>query len=539
MASGFRCWRPSILKRTCLAHVLAAFVLCLLWWADGCTHASQEEREPAVAESVNVRGPAVAGAFYPADSEQLRDVVEKYLKSARPRVPDAYRGQRPAALIVPHAGYPYSGQTAAYAYRLLEGKVKPRRVVLVGPAHYYRMSGVISVPPYTHYRTPLGDVPVDDEARSRLLKSGICQSREGAHLREHSLEVQLPFLQVIWDEPPPILPVVVGELSDQDCKRAAAALSEILDEDSLLVVSSDFTHYGARFLYTPFREARGEELLAKIKDLDMEAVRHIEALDPKGFSACVRRTGATICGARPIAIMLHLFSGSETFFGCTLHYSTSAEVTGDLTSTVSYVAFAVYRGTRAVEQGALSAEEKRILLDVARRSIQSFLREGKPLVVRLDDYPELLRQKRGVFVTLKKKGALRGCIGYIGAVRPLVQAVAEVAVKSATQDFRFRPVREEELDELGIEISVLSPFVPVSDPEGIVVGRDGLYIMKGARSGILLPQVPVEQGWDRKTFLEQTCRKAGLPPDSWKDARLYRFTAQVFNESELKEPEDL
>ena len=511
-------------------------VLCSLWGA-GCGHATQEEQERPDAASANVRRPAVAGAFYPAEAERLRATVEKYLAGAKPPVPDAYRSRRPAALIVPHAGYPYSGQTAAYAYKLLEGKEKPRRVVLLGPTHYYRLPGALSVPPYSHYRTPLGDVPVDADARARLLEDPICQSQEGAHVREHSLEVQLPFLQVIWDEPPPILPIVIGDLSDQDCTRAAAALRGVLDEDSLLVVSSDFTHYGPRFRYAPFREARGEELLEEIKDLDMGAVRHIEAFDPKGFTSYVRRTGATICGARPTAIMLHLFSAPEPFFGLKLHYTTSAEITGDLSSSVSYVAFAVYRATEAPEEGVLSAEEKRILLDVARRSVVSFVQEGKPLAVRLDDYPEPLRQKAGVFVTLKKKGALRGCIGYISAAKPLVQAVAEVAMKSAAEDFRFRPVQEDEVDELELEISVLSPFVPVGDPETVVVGRDGLYIVKGASSGLLLPQVPVEQGWDRETFLEQTCRKAGLPPDAWKDARLFRFTAQVFSESDLAQPE--
>jgi len=543
MASGFRCWRPSILWRTHLVLVLVAVVSCLPWWAGGCTHASQEEerepREPAVAESVNVRQPAVAGAFYPADSERLRDVVEKYLKSASPQVPDAYRSRRPAALIVPHAGYTYSGQTAAYAYKLLQGKPKPRLVVLLGPSHHYPMPGTISVPPYTSYRTPLGEVSVDTHASAQLLKCSLCKSLESAHLHEHSLEVQIPFLQVVYEDPPPILPVLVGSLSEEDCRKVADALARVVDEDCLLVISSDFTHYGPRFRYVPFPEAEGDELQAKIEDLDMGAVRYIKAFDPKGFSDYVRRTGATICGAKPITVMLDMFSGSESMWGCTLHYTTSARVGGDVTGSVSYLAFAVYRHSGAAGGTTFSQVEKRILLEIARRSIASVLREGKPLTVRPEDYPEALRRKAGVFVTLKKNGKLRGCIGYISAVKPLVQAVADVAVKSATQDFRFRPVREEELQKLEIEISVLSPFVPVSDPESIVVGRDGLYIMKGARSGILLPQVPVEQGWDRKTFLEQTCRKAGLPPDSWKDARLYRFTAQVFSESELKEPEGL
>jgi len=507
-------------------------VSLILMWAvmtGGCARAKEGlSAEP----ERNVREPAVAGAFYPADASSLRSMVGAFLKKAEPQVPEKYRKRRPVALIVPHAGYIYSGQTAAYAYKLLERKKEPRRVVLLGPSHHVAMRGFVSPAPYTHYRTPLGEIPIDVEARDRLMKSSVCRSTEAAHRFEHCLEVQLPFLQVLWEKLPPIVPVVVGSLNEEECGAAAEAVRGILDEDSLLIVSSDFTHYGPRFRYTPFAETSEQELLGKIRELDMGAVRKIEAFDASGFMRYIRSTGATICGAVPIRLMLRICEAKGQFAGFRLHYTTSAESTGDYENTVSYVSFAVFEAPRAPQEQSYSDQEKTMLLELARRSIRHYFQEGTPLAVRPADYPEELRQKKGVFVTLKEKGRLRGCIGYVRAVRPLVQSVAEMAVEAAFEDPRFLPLAERELEELHIEISVLSALRPVRDPESIIVGRDGLMVVKGLRSGLLLPQVAVEQGWDRETFLENTCRKAGLPLDAWKDADIYRFTAVVFGESD-------
>ncbi len=299
-----------------------------------------------------VRRPAVAGAFYPADPRELRSAVEGHLSKARPRVPDSLKERRPIALIVPHAGYLYSGQTAAYAYKLLQGKDKPSRVVLLGPSHRVYLGEAVSVPPFTHYRTPLGEIAVDMEARDRLLRPPLCVSNPGGHIGEHSLEVQLPFLQVVWEEAPPILPVVVGGPRGEALKQLADGIRNVVDEDTLIVASSDFTHYGPRFMFSPFKGSRGKELAEKIRQLDMGAVEYIRKLDPEGLLKYCDRTGATICGRFPIALMLAALSGSEKLEAVHLHYASSADVTGDCNDSVSYCAIAFYRAGPEEEAGA-------------------------------------------------------------------------------------------------------------------------------------------------------------------------------------------
>ena len=515
---------------------------------------------PAAAQTDNVRSAQFAGMFYPADPDKLRGRVQSYLDKAEPQVPSELRKRRPAVLVVPHAGYPYSGETAAYAYKLLKDTKKPDRIVLLGPSHRVRMGNRISVPPYTACRTPLGDIPIDVSARDTLAKTDVCISEALVHRREHSLEVQLPFIQTIWEDPPPILPVVAGQLREKDWPAVAKAVDRVVDKDTLVVVSSDFIHYGSRFGFTPFSDASGQKLMQKIKQMDLEAVERMKQCDAAGFGQYVKDTGATICGADPIAVMLKMCCPERGLEGHLLHYATSAEVTSDYGSSVSYVAYAAWTGTKdarkepektaaekeegpsgvpekenpSKDQGGLSDSEKRALLQVARDAIKSYVVEDEKLEVQPEDYAESLRKNGGAFVTLKKDGKLRGCMGYIAAVKPLVEAVADMAVNAACKDRRFKPVRKEEIPDLSIEISVLSPFRKVEDPQNIRVGKHGLIVAKGRRSGLLLPQVATEQGWDRQEFLENTCRKAGLSAAAWKNATLYSFTAQVFGVADLE-----
>ncbi|PYQ53115.1 MAG: AMMECR1 domain-containing protein [Acidobacteria bacterium] len=180
----------------------------------------------------------------------------------------------------------------------------------------------------------------------------------------------------------------------------------------------------------------------------------------------------------------------------------------------------------------LNEEQRQRLLRLARTSIESTL-EGRAPEVRSDDYDEDLRRPAGAFVTLRtKRGDLRGCIGSIRAMEPLYRAVATSAVSAAFRDPRFFPVRKEEMTQLDLEISVMGPIEPVSDVNEIEVGRDGLIISRGRFAGLLLPQVAAEYGWDRQTFLDQTCMKAGLPPGAWRaqETRVEKFSAEVFGE---------
>ena len=313
------------------ARILGAAFACALLLA-ATSHDRDEYVRPA----------AVAGAFYPDDPKVLRHAVEQFLEKASPQVPENLKTLRPRALIVPHAGYEYSGQTAAYAYKLLQGKPKPARIVVIGPSHRVYVKGVGVLGPYTHYETPLGRIKMDADACNQLLKSERFVSRAVAHDKEHDLEVQLPFVQVLWPEPPPIVPIIVGELPGNDLKGFAKALAAVLDDDTLIIASSDFTHYGARFDFAPFGETPGKELGEKIQKLDMGAVEFVDKLDGPGFLDYCDRTGATICGRVPIAVLLEVLAGMKGVAGARLHYASSADVVGDGADRVSYYAHAFY-----------------------------------------------------------------------------------------------------------------------------------------------------------------------------------------------------
>ncbi len=185
----------------------------------------------------------------------------------------------------------------------------------------------------------------------------------------------------------------------------------------------------------------------------------------------------------------------------------------------------------------LNNEQKKKLLALARRSIEEYLKERTLPKVDYDKEfnDDVFRQKCGAFVTLHKNGALRGCIGYVKGIKTIPEAVVDMAKAAAFEDPRFEPLRNEELDAIDIEISVLTPVEPVNDISQIVIGRDGLIISSGFRAGLLLPQVATEYGWDLQTFLQHTCYKAGLPADAWKweNTKIEKFSAIVFGEKEL------
>ncbi len=513
------------------------------------------------AEPAPRRAAAVAGQFYPGSPAELRKAVEGFLAGAKPDVPAEWQAARPVALIVPHAGYPYSGQTAAFAYKLLEGKGRPSRVILIGPSHHFALEGICSVADFSEYETPLGTVPVDAGAREELAKSKPFLALRQPHQPEHCLEVQLPFLQVLWPDPPKIVPILVGQLSDEECRAAAAGIARILDEDALLVVSTDFTHYGQRFGFEPFRGTPAGELRDKIRELDMGAVERILALDAAGFARYLSEHRPTICGRMGVQTMLELLVPCRDCRPQFLKWASSGESTGSYEDCVSYVAMAVYAPAGAVKQikGALASaavekpagpaaeagtppaltdDDKRTLLGLARQSIEQHLKgggEAAPPSMDEGNASDALRATCGVFVTLNKDGRLRGCIGHIVSDLPLPRCVWEVAPLAALRDPRFPPVQADELGDIDITISVMSPPKRTQSVDEIQVGRDGLIISMRGQQGLLLPQVATEYGWDREQFLQQTCLKAGLPPDAWQrtDAAIYRFSANVFGEKEL------
>ena len=474
----------------------------------------------------SVRESILAGSWYPGSRAALEAQVDGFFAAAKVKeLPGKVVG-----IVSPHAGYRYSGQCAAYGYKAL----KPGDcdvVVVMAPSHRMAFRGA-SVLDVDAYKTPLGLVPTDREACESLRKSPLFSNVPQAHAMEHSLEIQLPFLQRRLGEFK-LVPIVIGRFGTGDFPTAATAIRDsVAGRRALFVASSDFTHYGARFGYRPFTD----DVQERLKKLDMGAVDYILAKDMGGFVDYKERTGITCCGWQPIATLIAI--SEDTWRPELLHYYTSGQMTGDWDSSVSYVSLVFTTPAEAAQAPAqdegLTKQEQQTLLRLARETLESYVRHGKEPEVdpkKLGLTPRLV-EKCGVFVTLKSRGRLRGCIGHIVGRLPLYQGVIVNAVNSAARDSRFSPVKPEELEDIEVEVSVLTPFREVSGPEGFVPGKHGIYIKKGRHSAVYLPQVAADQGWDRAETLTHLCQKAGLSRDEWQRPGMEFFvcTGQAFGE---------
>jgi len=467
-----------------------------------------------------LRDPAVAGMFYPLEPSELRANVEQYLKgSERAELPG-----RILAVIVPHAGYQFSGGVAAHAYRQLEGE-EYDTVVLVGPSHRLPFRGA-ALSAANRWLSPLGPVAVDERGGEALLAAGEgFQTLDDAHGEEHSLEVQLPFLQTVLGDFK-LLPVLMSDFSRDNCRRLAAAIADYArDRAVLLVASTDMSHYPS------YEEAvrADTETLSAIESLDADRVAEVT----QGILARrIPNLGTCLCGEGPVKVVLEAARLLEADYVRVLHYANSGDVAGaPRDRVVGYCAVAICRQhePEAKEEAGLDAEQQQYLLSLARATIEEHLRGGRAREVDCTD-PALLLPG-AAFVTLRERGALRGCIGCLQAASPLAETVRDRAIAAATGDPRFRPVRPDELPRLEIEISVLSPLRKVERADDIDISKHGVVVEEGGKSGIYLPQVAEETGWSREELLSHLCRdKAGLPADAWRrGANLYVFTVQAFS----------
>jgi MEMO1 family protein len=483
-------------------------------------------------KTMNIRESVLAGSWYPGNSQELKKSIEKYLNGVK--LPENIRSQLVSAIIVPHAGHQYSGQCAAYAYALIKGKPY-KRVIIIGPSHQVGFRG-ISVSKATHYETPLGKIPVDRQACDKLLQNEkLFNYNISADKKEHSVEIQLPFLQTVLADGYKIVPLVVGDIDD--VQATASAIKGIADDNTLIIASSDFTHYGDDFGYVPFTD----NIKDNLKKLDGGAITEIINISPDGFQKYIQTTGATICGYKPILLLMRILDKKNITDskGILLNYYTSGDMTGDYAHCVSYASIYFSKSnlseqTKESDNGELNKAEQTKLLSLARETLKQYLRSQKIPKLNEKELPDKLKEELGVFVTLKNHGALRGCIGCIFSPPPLYQGVIEYTTHSAS-DSRFcnNPVTAEEEKDLTIEISVLSPMKKVNSYKDIIIGKHGVYLVKGGYNAIFLPQVAPEQGWTLEETLSQLAYKACLPMDGWrKGAEFYVFTAQVFSEKE-------
>jgi MEMO1 family protein len=488
-------------------RVLIFTSVFIIWFSD---------TSPQNHESMQNRIPAVAGTFYPATTTILKNQISILFEKAT-KTPET----DVAALIVPHAGYVFSGGVAASAYSKLNKLAQYKNIFIIGRSHRKYFDGV-SIYPKGNYATPLGEVKINEETASKLMeKNKFIYYDEEADKNEHSLEVQLPFLQYWLKNDFKIVPLIIGSDAPSIYEKLAEALRPWFNSENLFVISTDFSHY-------PSYETA-------IKT-DAETADAIVANDFKKLNDCCFRnkqpgsnnllTG--LCGATAVQTLLHLTQNKPDISFEKIVYKNSGDVPeGDKNRVVGYWAIAVNRMDHVV---GITEAEKRELLKLARESIRNHLTNSKNLTSKSDCFG-IMNEKYGVFVTLKKEGKLRGCIGRFNPEKLLYQIVEEMAVAAATRDSRFEPVTVEELNHIGIEISILTPLKEIESTDQIQLGKHGIYIKKGQSSGTFLPQVAVETNWTKEEFLGHCARdKAGIGWDGWKTAKIYTYEAIVISE---------
>ncbi len=485
--------------------------------------------------NAEVREPVVAGKFYPESAPRLKLAIEKFLQDAVPA-----KVKKPVAIIVPHAGYIYSGQICADGFKQVSHQSYDV-VVVLGTNHTSPDLNGAALYPGDGFRTPLGTASVDKSMMSLLVKEAptICTLDKAPHTSEHSIEVIVPFVQVVFPQAK-IVPVVVGSHDINILTRLGLALARVLkNKKALIVVSTDLSHYPAQ------EQARivDREILTAIATLnpaELSKVTH------KNMNKNIANLATCACGEAPVIAAMVAAKSLGAVRGEIVSYANSGDVSiGERSRVVGYGAIVLAaddKGKEALnpakpatpaDPSILTAEDKKNLLRFARGTLSRiFVTDTTPLA---RDFSPNLQQPRGVFVTLKKKGELRGCIGHMIADEPLGKLVGTMALQAAFNDRRFPPLTADELQDIEIEISVLTPMKQVTGASDILVGRDGVLLSKNGLSAVFLPQVATEQGWGREEMLNHLCQKAGLSTNCWKqNARFSTFQALVFSESEFK-----
>ena len=474
-----------------------------------------------MAKEPRVRPATQANRFYTADARELSEEVDSFLAlHAKDR-----QYEHVAALIVPHAGYYFSGNVAAAAYQSIPDNVQYKRIFLLGPSHHEWLDGASVNTEYDYYATPLGNVKVDVETARLLTNTDGTDKTDSvffyspkAHDREHCLEVQLPFLQRRLKDVPPIIPIIISTNDYHKLQRIAEALKPYLTEENLFIISSDFSHY-------PKYEDACEVDARTGKAVESGDVERFIAQLEENARGGVRNLATSACGELAIAtLMLMMQDGGYEVKH--LLYQNSGDIDNhDHSRVVGYHAFAVLRKS----EFSLNDEEKRMLKNIALTSIKDSL-EGKRIAQPIfNSQFSIFNSKCGAFVSLHKQGRLRGCIGHFGEDVPLHEIVAEMARAAAFEDPRFMPVTRDELDDIDIEISVLTPMRRIQNLDEFELHRHGIYIRKGYRSGTFLPQVADEVNWTKEEFVSHCAQdKAGIGWDGWRDAELYVYEAIVF-----------
>ena len=465
-----------------------------------------------------------AGQFYPSDPQELKSLLKKCFSKVSFTPIDGEL----MAIISPHAGYVFSGEVAAAAFKQIDPNKTYLTIFVIGLSHRNSFAGA-SIYTIGNYETPLGEVVVDLQLAEKLASKNDVMGFEPAYqLSEHSIEIQLPFLQYHLKKPFKIVPILLGTTDTDVCRKVAKVLEPYFVSGNLFVISTDFSHYPTYDVAKKVDKCTADAIITNDPDRLLKAIKAFEFMHEPHLT-----TG--ICSWPGVYTLLKITYNKPGIQIVPIMYRNSGDSEyGKKDRVVGYHALAVTQENVECNDDSASMTEadKKMLLTLARHTISNYLTTGKIPDVNAETLPDSLHEKRGVFVSLHKDGALRGCIGHFEGDKPLWFIVQELAIASSTRDNRFPPVTLAELTRIDIEISILTTLRKISSAKEIILGKHGIYIKKGDKTGTFLPQVASENGWTKEEFLGQCAyNKAGILWDGWRDAELFVYETCIFGES--------
>lgn len=503
----------------------AGIIVIILVFCSFSLHCQSQTNDKNMTEEKLINRYAVfAGQFYPGITEILSDTLTNLFSKAKPRIDSG----NVLAVISPHAGYVYSGIVAASAFNQVDPDKEYENIFVIASSHraYYNGASIYNK---GNYITPLGTVKVNIELANKLIDEyDVFMYTDEAHSDEHSLEVQLPFLQYIMKKDFTIVPIVIGAQSAEASKEIAAALKPFLNTKNLFVISSDFSHY------PDYENAVENDKRTALAISENSAEAFLKTIE-KNKKKHISNLATSCCGWTSVASLLYMTENNQDIAIELIDYQNSGDADfGDKSRVVGYNAISFVTPETNTDF-VLTREDKKELLSIARVTISRYIKNGKVPELDTTAYPESLMTHCGAFVTLHENGRLRGCIGNFSPDEPLCEVVQQMAVSASTRDYRFPKVTADEIKKLEIEISVLTPMKKIASADEIELGKHGVYIRKDHRSGTFLPQVATETGWTLEEFLGHCSRdKAGIGWDGWKDAEIFIYEANIFSEKELK-----
>jgi MEMO1 family protein len=466
--------------------------------------ATKKVKEPRVA--------AVSGSFYSADKAQLSAEIHSALSHAK-----RFKEQDIRAIIVPHAGYIYSGDVAADAYRTLHKKYK--NVFLIGSSHHTNFNGV-SIYNRGNYLTPLGEIVVNEEIVDNLLTNNdFITYKPEAHTKEHTLEVQLPFLQSIYKDELRIVPIIVATSEFQTIQRLSQALAPYFNVENLFVISTDLSHFPK---YEDANRVDANILNALVKNSSEALINAITENENSNTPELL----TSACGWSSLLTLLQLTQNSNYNYELLRYKNSGDSKYGDKNRVVGYGALRVYKTD---ESSHLSQEEREELKALAQLTLNEAVLNNQRLNVDPKRVSPKLKEHLGVFTTLTLNGKLKGCIGRFEPNQPLYEVLIDMTIAASRYDERFTPIDRDELKDIEIELSVLTPRVKVNSIDDIILGKHGIYVSFGSKNGTYLPQVATDMNWSKEQFFTSCCRdKAGIDANDCQNAELYVYEAIVF-----------